>query len=658
MLQRFNLRNRMLLSICFVAFICFAITIAYIAVQFSDKAKADALELSEEMAFRYGATVQAKLEVPMDAARTLAQTFEALKSAGNPDRALMDRIQKQILERNPGFLGVWTCWEPNALDGKDTEFINAKGHDHTGRYVPYWYRGSGSIALEALIGYDVPGDGDYYLIARNTGVETILDPYAYEIDGKKVMLTSLVVPIKIDGKVVGVAGVDISLASLVDLITDIKPFGTGYGYIVSNNATLTAHHKQDIIGKDFISRQRADVQQPIANAIKHGKRYSLFKVSMATGIHSFQVLTPITIGKTVTPWCFIISVPIDNIMAEAHRTMYTAIGIGLVAMLVLILVVFFIARGITGPMNNIIGNLNQAATQVGSASQQVSSASQELAEGSTEQAASIEETSASLEEMSSMTRQNASNASEADRLMKSANQVVSLANESMHRLTGSMAEITKASEETSKIIKTIDEIAFQTNLLALNAAVEAARAGEAGAGFAVVADEVRNLAMRAAEAARNTAALIEGTVKKVTDGSGLVKDTNEAFDKVTHSAAKVGELLADISAASTEQAQGIDQVSKAVSEMDKVTQQNAANAEQSASASEQMSAQAEQMKTMVGKLVDLIEGSRKRAQRSISAIIDSDQGQTRPTKRSKQVALHQAREIGPTNAIAFDDEKN
>ncbi len=164
--------------------------------------------------------------------------------------------------------------------------------------------------------------------------------------------------------------------------------------------------------------------------------------------------------------------------------------------------------------------------------------------------------------------------------------------------------------------------------------------------------------MRAAEAARNTAALIEGTVKKVTDGSGLVKDTNEAFDKVTHSAAKVGELLADISAASTEQAQGIDQVSKAVSEMDKVTQQNAANAEQSASASEQMSAQAEQMKTMVGKLVDLIEGSRKRAQRSISAIIDSDQGQTRPTKRSKQVALHQAREIGPTNAIAFDDEKN
>jgi methyl-accepting chemotaxis protein len=179
----------------------------------------------------------------------------------------------------------------------------------------------------------------------------------------------------------------------------------------------------------------------------------------------------------------------------------------------------------------------------------------------------------------------------------------------MQSLTGSMKEIIAASEETSKIIKTIDEIAFQTNLLALNAAVEAARAGEAGAGFAVVAEEVRNLAMRAADAAKNTSVLIEGTVKKIKDGSNLVIKTNEAFAEVAISASKVGELVGEIAAASQEQAQGIDQINKAVAEMDKVTQQTAANAEESASASEEMNAQAEQMKHISSTLLNIIGGS-------------------------------------------------
>jgi methyl-accepting chemotaxis protein len=179
----------------------------------------------------------------------------------------------------------------------------------------------------------------------------------------------------------------------------------------------------------------------------------------------------------------------------------------------------------------------------------------------------------------------------------------------MTELTHSMEQISGASEETSKIIKTIDEIAFQTNLLALNAAVEAARAGEAGAGFAVVANEVRNLAMRAAEAARNTSVLIEGTVKKVKEGSELVERTNGAFSEVSKSAAKVAGLVSEIAAASGEQAQGIDQVNKAVSEMERVTQQSAANAEESAAAGEELTAQAEQLKRFVGDLDALIGGS-------------------------------------------------
>jgi len=265
-----------------------------------------------------------------------------------------------------------------------------------------------------------------------------------------------------------------------------------------------------------------------------------------------------------------------------------------------------VARSITRPVNRAITSLSEAAEQVVSASSQVSSASQSLAEGASEQAASIEETSSSLEEMSSMTKQNADNASTADKLMKESKQMVERANGSMTELTQSMEDISKASDETSKIIKTIDEIAFQTNLLALNAAVEAARAGEAGAGFAVVANEVRNLAMRAAEAAKNTSALIEGTVKKVKEGSELVERTGGAFAEVSKSAAKVAGLVAEIAAASSEQAQGIDQINKAVTEMDKVTQQTAANAEESASASEEMNAQAEQMKEIAGEVMGII----------------------------------------------------
>jgi methyl-accepting chemotaxis protein len=173
-----------------------------------------------------------------------------------------------------------------------------------------------------------------------------------------------------------------------------------------------------------------------------------------------------------------------------------------------------------------------------------------------------------------------------------------------------MQEISSASQETSKIVKTIDEIAFQTNLLALNAAVEAARAGEAGAGFAVVASEVRNLAMRAAEAAKNTSGLLDGIVKKVKDGSDLTSKTNEAFNRVAESTAKVADLMGEISAASDEQALGIEQLNKAVSEMDKVIQQNAAGAEESASASGELSGQAATMKSIVTELVALVDGAK------------------------------------------------
>ena len=324
-----------------------------------------------------------------------------------------------------------------------------------------------------------------------------------------------------------------------------------------------------------------------------------------------------------------------------------------------------LARKIARPIQLICDDINNVASQVASAAGEVSAASQSLAEGASEQAAAVEETSSSLEEMSSMTKQNAGNAAQADSLMKQSHQIVQKANDTMESLTKSMGEISGASEETSKIIKTIDEIAFQTNLLALNAAVEAARAGEAGAGFAVVAEEVRNLAMRAADAAKNTSGLIEGTVKKIKDGSDLVAHTNEAFAEVAVSTSKVGELVGEIAAASREQAQGIDQINKAVAEMDKVIQQTAANAEESASASEEMNAQAEQMKHISSTLINIIGGSSNGARDDNRADIQKENGirealafVTAKKKKEKGVVPYKkGGPIRPDRVILMDEDQ-
>ena len=239
------------------------------------------------------------------------------------------------------------------------------------------------------------------------------------------------------------------------------------------------------------------------------------------------------------------------------------------------------------------------ADQIASASSQIGTGAQALAQGTSEQASSLEEVSSSLQEMTAMTRQNSANAKEARGIAEATKTSAENGVDSMQRLSAAMDLIKKSSDDTAKIIKTIDEIAFQTNLLALNAAVEAARAGEAGKGFAVVAEEVRNLAMRSAEAAKNTANMIEGSVKNSENGVVINQEVMKNLEEINGHAKRVSEVMAEIAAASDQQSQGVGQVNTAMEQMNQLTQQNAANSEESASASEELSAQAQEMRAMV-----------------------------------------------------------
>jgi methyl-accepting chemotaxis protein len=322
-------------------------------------------------------------------------------------------------------------------------------------------------------------------------------------------------------------------------------------------------------------------------------------------------------------------------------------------------VVIWIVRGINAKLRGFITELSEGAGQVASAAGQISASSQTLAQGASEQAASLEETSASSEEINSMARKNAENSQEANSLVTQSQRKFEETNQSLEAMVRAMGEIKESSDKVSKIIKVIDEIAFQTNILALNAAVEAARAGEAGMGFAVVADEVRSLAQRSAQAAKDTAGLIEESIAKSNEGRTKVDQVAVAIRAISEESASVKTLVEEVSLGSQEQTRGIEQVAKALTQMEQVTQQSAANAEESAAAAEELTAQASTLMELVHQLKAMVGGAElaetRRAEPHAKAWHQTPMA---AAKKSLKITRPQTLPVTPTAAHSFPMEED
>ncbi len=439
--------------------------------------------------------------------------------------------------------------------------------------------------------YSLAGAG--FFLAGMQGRPAVSPAYKSPRTGRIVL--SLVEPVRLKGKTLGLLGAVVDLSFFCDrFVRPVKVGSRGYLYLVDQKGRLLCHPDASLILK-FNLREFGFGRRIMAR--RSGlERYEFQGVPKIVGFAR----------DPVTGWRVAAAADYDDLMAAARKLGLTNGLLALGVMLLGVVLVCLAARAITRPVDAILDQLHEGSKVVAGAAGKVSDNSQSLAAGAAEQAAALENSSSSLEEIASLARENALNCQEADELMRQAARDTAQAEKIIGRLEETMAHLKEVSSQTVFIVQSIDEIAFQTNILALNAAVEAARAGEAGAGFAAVAEEVRNLAQRTSEASRQTEELINLNLEAMQQGAEMVEQTCASFQAVQSSANRAAELVSQIALAGGQQSRGIESINKAVGEMGRVTQLNAVGAEESAATARELSGQMERMYSLVDRLVLLV----------------------------------------------------
>ena len=333
-----SIRLKIALIVILTATMGFALTISIIIYQAINLEKATAFQLADESARAGGKFAEDILNNAMNDARALSWSFQSMKSVNQANRDLADKMLIKTLDENAHFLGVWTAWEPGAFDGIDTKYANEKGYDASGRYIPYWNRGTGSIQFESLVDYEKPGAGDYYQLAKHSGKETLLEPYAYMIAGKETLMTSVAVPISIEGKLAGVVGVDLLLDGLQSEVNKIKPYDGSYAELISYQGKYVAAHTPQLIGK---SLESDSALAAVKESIKTGKSFSSIGVDPDTGLEVYRTYVPVKVGASDTPWALVLTIPTDVVMAKINAIRNIAILIGILSVIVLVSVLYY-----------------------------------------------------------------------------------------------------------------------------------------------------------------------------------------------------------------------------------------------------------------------------------------------------------------------------
>ncbi|MCL1814610.1 MAG: methyl-accepting chemotaxis protein [Treponema sp.] len=314
------------------------------------------------LAEKSASNIQVFLETYWYSAETLAQVLHQYDSfvAGNR-RSVINVILRGMVEENPEIIGAWCVWEPDALEGNDSLYSGTPGSYPNGRFAPYWYRDGENVEMDLLIDFDVPGDGDYYLLARNSGRAEILDPYSYEVGGKTTLMTSISVPIHSrDGKVIGVTGIDISVDDIQHLGQASKPYANAVCAVFSNNGTVLSHSDLTHLGRDVRESEQAmagPYMDDFYKAINTGKEFSFTHFIERFNADMEVIAIPVDVGESTTPWCFAVGVLTDTVMAPVNDMMTKSIIISTIVLIVVITASIFISRSITKPIVKVADTL-------------------------------------------------------------------------------------------------------------------------------------------------------------------------------------------------------------------------------------------------------------------------------------------------------------
>jgi methyl-accepting chemotaxis protein len=315
-----------------------------------------ALDEMRQIATNQALGIEKSMAQGMQTVYDLKSTLTAMKLGGNADRTSADRLLETLLKDNQMALGIWTGWDPNAFDGKDADFVGKKGHDKTGRYVPYWVKSGDKIVNEPLIDYTVPGAGDYYILAHDQVKPVVIEPYVYPIDGKPQLITSLVAPITVDGKAVGVAGMDISLEAANTALAAIRPMGDGYLSLVTGSGSILAHPVKELAGKSIkdAGEMAMGWDKLIANA------GHVEEVTLSTGETFLSVAFPVKLTAD-NSWFAVVSVPKSTVFASLYTLAWTVAGVAALAALLLAALGWFISRRFISRITNVIEETGRIA---------------------------------------------------------------------------------------------------------------------------------------------------------------------------------------------------------------------------------------------------------------------------------------------------------